>query len=217
MSLIRARRDDDRGAIALFVVVFTVALLAAVGLVVDGGGKVRALQRADEAAREAARAGSQMLDVPSAVRGDGLSIDPAAAARAARAYLDAAGVDGTVTVQGNDVRGLDEHHLPARLPRRCAGVGPLDCHRYRLRPTCHGRRRGGALMPGRRTAARPGRSRGAGVRALLALVVLLALCVGIPLALVALAPTSFPHGVPSPATCVVPDRSRRRHVSSWPR
>ena len=47
MSRIGGRRDDDRGAIALFVVVFTLALLAAVGLVVDGGGKVRALQRAD--------------------------------------------------------------------------------------------------------------------------------------------------------------------------
>ena len=57
-------------------------------------------------------------------------------------------------------------------------------------------------MPGRRTAARRGRSRGAGLRALLALVVLLALCVGIPVALVALAPISFPHGVPSPAELV---------------
>src|SRR5947208_12458477 len=96
-------RSDD-GSVTLFVVVLTVALLAAVSLVVDGGGKVRALQRADEAAREAARAGSQMLDVPAAVRGDGVSIDPGAAARAARAYLDAAGVDGSVTVEGNAVQ-----------------------------------------------------------------------------------------------------------------
>ena len=124
MRKIRARQDDDRGAIALFVVVFTVALLAAVGLVVDGGGKVRALQRADEAAREAARAGSQMLDLPAAVRGDGVRIDPAAAARAARAYLDAAGVEGTVAVQGNAVQ------VSTRVTYRpvflgVAGVGPF--------------------------------------------------------------------------------------------
>ena len=120
---LRARRDD-RGAITLFVVVFTVALLAAVGLVVDGGGKVRALQRADEAAREAARAGSQMLDVPSAVRGDGVRVDPAAAARAARAYLDAAGVDGTVAVQGNAVHvSTSITYQPVFLG--VAGVGPL--------------------------------------------------------------------------------------------
>ena len=119
-----ARRDDDRGAITLFVVVITLALLAAVGLVVDGGGKVRALQRADEAAREAARAGSQMLDVPSAVRGNGVRIDPAAAARAARAYLDAAGVDGTVTVQGNAVDvSTSVTYEPVFLS--FAGVGPM--------------------------------------------------------------------------------------------
>jgi Flp pilus assembly protein TadG len=117
-------RDDDRGAITLFVVVFTLALLAAVGLVVDGGGKVRALQRADEAAREAARAGSQMLDVPSAVRGDGVRIDPAAAARAARAYLDAAGVEGTVRVQGNAVEvATSVTYEPVFLA--FAGVGPM--------------------------------------------------------------------------------------------
>lgn len=118
------RRHDDRGAITLFLAVFTLVLLAAIGLVVDGGGKVRALQRADEAAREAARAGSQMLDVPSAVRGNGLRVDPAAAARAARAYLRAAGVDGTVTVEGNAVRVATRiTYEPVFLG--FAGVGPL--------------------------------------------------------------------------------------------
>ena len=97
------RWAGDRGSISILVVVLAVALLAAVGLVVDGGIKVRAIQRADEAAREAARAGSQMLDVPSAVRGDGVRVDPAGAARAARAYLAAAGVDGSVSVAGNAV------------------------------------------------------------------------------------------------------------------
>lgn len=124
MTRIGDRRDDDRGAITLLVVVFTVALLAAVGLVVDGGGKVRALQRADEAAREAARAGSQMLDIPAAVRGDGVSVDAAAAARAARAYLDAAGVEGTVFVRGNAVEvSTSITYRPVFLA--VAGVGPL--------------------------------------------------------------------------------------------
>jgi hypothetical protein len=95
--------SPDEGSISLFMVVMAVALLAAVGLVVDGGLKVRALQRADEAAREAARAGSQMLDVPAAVRGDAVAVDSAGAARAARSYLAAAGVAGTVRVSGNVV------------------------------------------------------------------------------------------------------------------
>jgi Flp pilus assembly protein TadG len=124
MRRLRSRRDDDRGAIALFVVVFTMALLAAVGLVVDGGGKVRALEHADEAAREAARAGSQMLDIPAAVRGDGVRIDQATAARAARAYLDAAGVEGTVSVQGNAIQvSTSITYQPVFLG--AAGVGPL--------------------------------------------------------------------------------------------
>lgn len=98
-----ARRRGDGGSVSLFTVVITVVLILAVGLVVDGGAKVRALERADEAAREAARAGSQVLDVPASVRGDAVAVDPAGAARAARAYLGAAGVDGSVSVAGNSV------------------------------------------------------------------------------------------------------------------
>jgi hypothetical protein len=90
----------EEGSASLFVVVVVVALLAAIGLVVDGGGKIRALERADETAREAARAGTQMLDVPAAVRGERIRVEPGAAARAARSYLDAAGVEGTVSVRG---------------------------------------------------------------------------------------------------------------------
>jgi Flp pilus assembly protein TadG len=93
-----SRRRRDEGAVSVFVIVVVVALIAAIGLVVDGGGKIRALERADEAAREAARTGSQMLDVPAAVRGERVDLDPGAAGRAARTYLDAAGVEGTVSV-----------------------------------------------------------------------------------------------------------------------
>jgi hypothetical protein len=95
-----SRGRGEEGAVSLFVVVLVVALLAAIGLVVDGGGKIRALEHADEAAREAARAGSQMLDIPAAVRGQRVDVDPGAAGRAARAYLDAAGVEGSVSVSG---------------------------------------------------------------------------------------------------------------------
>ena len=51
-------------------------------------------------------------------------MDPAAAARAARAYLEAAGVEGTVSVRGNAVQ------VSTRVTYRpvflgVAGVGPL--------------------------------------------------------------------------------------------
>jgi Flp pilus assembly protein TadG len=115
------RRDD--GTVTLFVVVLMVALLAAVGLVVDGGGKIRALERADEAAREAARAGSQALDVPAAVRGETVAVNPAGASRAARAYLDATGVAGTVRVSGRLVSvSTSVTYTPVFLA--LLGVGP---------------------------------------------------------------------------------------------
>jgi Flp pilus assembly protein TadG len=96
-------RGRDDGAATLFVIVLAVALLAAIGLVVDGGGKIRALERADETAREAARAATQMLEIPAAVRGDSVTVEPAAAARAARSYLAAVGAEGTVSVSGSTV------------------------------------------------------------------------------------------------------------------
>jgi hypothetical protein len=117
-----ARRED--GSVTLFVVVLTVALLTAVGLVVDGGGKIRALERADETALEAARAGSQVLDVPAAVRGETVSLDPSGAARAARAYLQAAGVAGTMRVSGGVVSvSTSVRYRPVFLA--VVGVGPL--------------------------------------------------------------------------------------------
>jgi Flp pilus assembly protein TadG len=132
----RGRRDD--GSISLFVVVLTVALLAAVGLVVDGGGKVRALERADEAAREAARAGSQMLDVPSAVRGGRVHLDRGAAARAARAYLEAAGTEGSVSVSG-DVVDVATTITYRPVVLALVGVGPMAVTgRASARPVMYG-------------------------------------------------------------------------------
>jgi Flp pilus assembly protein TadG len=92
-----ARRDDE-GQISLLVLVLTVAVLAMIGLSVDGGGRIRALQRADNLAAEAARAAGQALQAPQAIQGGPKVIDPDAAVTAAHAYLAAAGVTGTVTV-----------------------------------------------------------------------------------------------------------------------
>lgn len=99
LSPLRRRlRDDDRGSLSLFVVVAFVALLVTIGLVVDGGGKIRALQRADAVAAEAARAGGQAIVASTAVRGRGAVTDPAQARIAAQSYLARADVPGTVTI-----------------------------------------------------------------------------------------------------------------------
>jgi Flp pilus assembly protein TadG len=79
--------DREAGSVTLFFVVAALALFVMVGLVVDGGTKIRAAQQADGLAEEAARAGGQQIAVPAAVRGNRITADPRAAVRAAENYL----------------------------------------------------------------------------------------------------------------------------------
>ncbi len=92
------RSGSDDGSITVFFCVVVLGLLVMVGLVVDGGAKVRALQRADRLAAEAGRAGGQAINVSAAIAGDAPTVDPRVAVSAATAYLRAAGVSGTVTM-----------------------------------------------------------------------------------------------------------------------
>jgi hypothetical protein len=98
MTAPRGWRVDDDGSITLFFCIAVVGLLVLVGLVVDGGAKVRALQRADRLAAEAGRAGGQAIDVSAAIAGDVPTVDAQAAVQATQAFLRAEGVSGTVTV-----------------------------------------------------------------------------------------------------------------------
>ena len=88
----------------MFVAISVLGLLLLVGLVADGGAKLRATQRADATAAEAARAGGQALDLADAVAGTPDRVDRAVAIRAAQAYLDAAGAVGTVAVSDDRTR-----------------------------------------------------------------------------------------------------------------
>ncbi len=94
----RPRKPADRGSVTLFLSITVVGLLALSGLAVDGAAKVRALQRADRVAAEAARAAGPAVDVAGMLRGADLRVDRRRAVEAARAYLTAAGVDGSVAV-----------------------------------------------------------------------------------------------------------------------
>lgn len=87
---------SERGSVTVFLAVAAVGLLALVGLVVDGAAKVRAVQRADRIAAEAARAAGQAVDLTGVLAGDGIHVDRRAAVVAAEAYLDAAGAPGRV-------------------------------------------------------------------------------------------------------------------------
>lgn len=91
-------RRGDEGSVTLFFVVAVLGLLVLSGLVVDGGVKIRAVQRADRLAAEAGRAGGQAIDIPAAITGEPPTVDARAAVNASQSYLRANGVTGTVSV-----------------------------------------------------------------------------------------------------------------------
>lgn len=90
--------DRDQGSMSILAVLMAFTIMITIGLSVDGGGKVRAAERADYIAAEAARAAAQAIATPQAIQGGAKVIDPAAAVAAGQQYLAAAGVTGTITV-----------------------------------------------------------------------------------------------------------------------
>jgi hypothetical protein len=94
-------RLDDRGGVTVFVAVCVLALIGIIGVAVDGGSKMRAVERADYVAGEAARAGGQAIDPAEAISGNAIVVDPQDAQAAAQAYLRSADATGTVSVSGD--------------------------------------------------------------------------------------------------------------------
>ncbi|WP_411092853.1 pilus assembly protein TadG-related protein [Streptomyces sp. 049-1] len=97
----RARKWDDHGGVTVFVAVCVVALIGIIGVAVDGGGKMRATERADHVAGEAARAGGQALDPTAAISGESVIVKPQDAIAAAQTYLRSVGAAGTVNVSAD--------------------------------------------------------------------------------------------------------------------
>ena len=89
--------------VTAFVVIFTMALLAMAGLVLDGGLALAAKVQAIDDAQAAARAGAQAIDIPTYRASGQITLDPAQAAADAERYLAAAGHTGTVSVNGEQV------------------------------------------------------------------------------------------------------------------
>ncbi len=95
-------RDDDRGALAVVFIAVVVTLVVVIGLVVDGAGKYQTAEQAQQIASSAARAATNAISGDT-VRVGELTLDGTKANQAATAYLNAAGVDGQVTVVGMTV------------------------------------------------------------------------------------------------------------------
>ncbi|KPH98720.1 hypothetical protein OV450_5591 [Actinobacteria bacterium OV450] len=121
------RLQKDRGGIAVYTAIVTVALLAIIGLAIDGSGKLRATKRADAVAMEAARAAGQAIDPAAAVTGTAVRADPAAAQAAAQAYLARASTQGSAALSADGTRLTVTVHdtYPTKF-LAIAGIGSMD-------------------------------------------------------------------------------------------
>ena len=100
---LRRRLGDEEGMVTAFVDIFTLALLAMAGLVLDGGLALAAKVHAIDDAQAAARAGAQAIDIPLYRSTGTITLDPAQAVTEAQGFLAAAGEHGTVSVAGEEV------------------------------------------------------------------------------------------------------------------
>jgi hypothetical protein len=123
-ALRRRAGDGQRGSVSLYVLLTVPALLAAAGLVFDGGSATAAKARATGDAYAAARAGAQALSRAAYAATGTIRADPTAAQAAALTYLRRSGdadgahvsvagrkVDVSVTV-ATDTRLLDAFGVP---------------------------------------------------------------------------------------------------------
>ena len=92
----RPHPPAERGSVALWVAVMAAAVLLTLVLIVDGGAKIRAGNRADIAASEAARAAV----LAAGPRPAGTSAEARLAVAAAKAYLAKDGVRGSAVILG---------------------------------------------------------------------------------------------------------------------
>ncbi|AVT33314.1 hypothetical protein C6361_32080 [Plantactinospora sp. BC1] len=86
------RLGPDSGRVSLFLAVALIGVLAIIGLAYDGAGQLRTMQRADNLAAEAARAGGQAIDLGQLLLDGTTLLDQPAARTAVGNYL--ASVDG---------------------------------------------------------------------------------------------------------------------------
>lgn len=97
-----ARLADERGYVAAWTAVIGAALILVGGVVYDSADKANEARRVTLVANEAGRAAAQEVSAD-IISGSAIRIDAGPAAQAARDYLAATGVDGTVTVDGSQV------------------------------------------------------------------------------------------------------------------
>lgn len=119
-------RGTERGSVSIWLALSAFVMIVLVGLVADLGGQLHAQQRARDIAAQAARAGGDRINGPDAVQGRRVTVEVARATSAARDYLTAAGVDGTVTVEGGTTVTVAVHDTYGTAFLSVIGIDGLD-------------------------------------------------------------------------------------------
>ncbi|MFI7552138.1 pilus assembly protein TadG-related protein [Verrucosispora sp. WMMD703] len=113
----------DAGRVSIFLAVAMIGVLAIIGMAFDGAGQLRTLQRAENLAAEAARAGGQAIDRATAIEGGPKRINRREARRAVRSYLATAGAsDHTVTFPVVDGETLIRVRVQVTYDRAALGL-----------------------------------------------------------------------------------------------
>ena len=88
------RTRTERGSATVFVIGFSMVLLLAAGLAIDGGLAINKRMRVADDAEQAARVGANAIDVAALRSGQGIVIDPTLARSQAADYLRGLGYGG---------------------------------------------------------------------------------------------------------------------------
>ncbi|MBQ1027410.1 pilus assembly protein TadG-related protein [Micromonospora sp. C95] len=113
----------DAGRVSIFLAVALIGVLAIIGMAFDGAGQLRTLQRAENLAAEAARAGGQAIDRATAIEGGPKRINRREARSAVRNYLTTAGAsDHTVTFPVVDGETLIRVRVEVTYDRAALGL-----------------------------------------------------------------------------------------------
>ncbi|MGW0214844.1 pilus assembly protein TadG-related protein [Micromonospora chokoriensis] len=117
-------RSGEHGRVSIFLAVTMIGVLAIIGLSFDGAGQLRTLQRAQNLAAEAARAGGQAIDRATAIEGGPKRIDQEEAVVAVDNYLAVAGTAGH-TVSFPQVGGETRIRVTVTITYHRSMLGPF--------------------------------------------------------------------------------------------
>ena len=110
----RTREEDERGSASIYFLFTAIAVIAAAGILVDGGETLAARAQAIDQAEQAARTGIQQLQLDQ-LRAGHILPAPARAIAAAESYLHASGDTGTATLYGHTLTVTARRTVPSRI------------------------------------------------------------------------------------------------------